>query len=301
MGLATFYGNIHVSRRSVNDHSCIPSLFALYDSLNDDDDEIRDISATTASRLLEKSLVPLAASVELARWIDRNHHASLPYAWNVVCRIAGHSIYTCFETTEPALLSAETHLRRALQGDDSLFVEEEQNLFIDEVRETKLWCEIFAGTGSDEQSSDEIKETWLKPHKKLATWALDGLKYMNQLLENEDGPLGWTSKPSVFAVCMRVVLAAGAGICFSREPFPTEGGGTGKSSKLISLIIFFSLKRSTMRLTCRLLTIAVIRDIAAALNHFVDLGSENKVHERILSEVNKILVFINGDQGDFAA
>lgn len=244
MALATFYGNGNLCGPSFNDKYCLLPLFALYDSLNDDDDEIRDLSAATASKLLKKSLVPLAASVELAKWMHSCHYNSAPYAWNVVQRMTGHTTFEVSAEAEPSIASAEIHLGKVMEDDDSLFVEEEQNLFIDEVRETRLWCDIFVGSSSNRREDSGIEQTWIKPNAALAAWVLHGLKTMNKLLEKEDGSLGWISKPAVFAICMRVVLSAYA-IIYRRNRLCFENGERELSKDTGAFFKLFSFSPSS--------------------------------------------------------
>ncbi|CCC10606.1 unnamed protein product [Sordaria macrospora k-hell] len=95
-------------------------------------------------------------------------------------------------------------LLTALQFDDSLFATEEQNLFIDEVRETRRWQRelIARASGSDNMTSGPA-------FAKLSKWTEEGLKYLVRMVrENNDGPLGWTSDQHVFAACARVLLCA---------------------------------------------------------------------------------------------
>lgn len=92
--------------------------------------------------------------------------------------------------------SAEVELAWALEFDDSLFVVEENNLFIDEVRETKRWVEVFESLEWDEK--DEYLD-------KLASWVQGGIAQVARLAELEDGPLGWASNPTAFAICTRII------------------------------------------------------------------------------------------------
>lgn len=100
-------------------------------------------------------------------------------------------------TWEPA----EVELTRALEFDDSLFVVEEPNLFIDEVRETKRWVEVFEALEWNDTDEEVIK---------LLAWVRDGVSHMGKLVETEDGPLGWASNPTVFAVGIRLIRCSAA-------------------------------------------------------------------------------------------
>ena len=91
---------------------------------------------------------------------------------------------------------AEDELAKALEFDDSLFVVEEQNLFIDEVRETKRWVGVF------ESLQWNVGDETLA---RLDRWIRGGIIQLGKLMEREDGPLGWASNPQVFAICTRLV------------------------------------------------------------------------------------------------
>jgi hypothetical protein len=254
--MASFYGNQHFGAAVVGDECALQSLFALYDSLNDDDDEIRDISARTASSLLNKSLLPLIAGKELAEYINAHYGQTPLYASTVVCRMAGSNLFHAFKSGPGylSLQSAASQFSRALQEDDSLFVEEEQNLFVDEIRETKLWSNIFVGTKMNDWSSSEIHAVWGRAHSVLANWVLKGLDTLIGLLSKDDGPLGWTSKPGAFAVCMRIIVSANS-----------------------------ILERYEGLLECS--NDDIIGDIITALGEFGRLGREKSCHESLLFEV----------------
>lgn len=235
----------------------------MYDTLNDDDDEIRSLSAETVSALLRKPLVPLAARAELAEYISRMHVRARSFAWNVVCRMTGSKLETV-DNTRFRLQPVGAQLSRAMEDDDSLFVEEEQNLFIDEVREAKLWSRIFEETALDtwnwERADFDIENTWAQPHAAVAAWVMEGLLALNALVIKEDGPLGWTSKPIVFALATRLLLSANAIIQRHEGLMTSATGRPVLGNRVIGGIIF-------------------------ALEQFVTLSKDRKVHESLLVEV----------------
>lgn len=179
----------------------LPALSALYDALIDDDDEVRDLVSAAAVPVVGQQMVPPSAADRLAAWMAETFFGEEQFQDHLVSRLTtGNSPISGKEE----LTSAAEQLLTALQFDDSLFATEEQNLFIDEVRETRRWQQelIARASGSDNIAS--------KPaFAKLSKWTEEGLKYLVRLVrENTDGPLGWTSDQHVFAACARVLLCA---------------------------------------------------------------------------------------------
>lgn len=187
------------------------SIFsALYDSLIDDDDEVREVAASAAAAVAGRHMVAPEAADNLVALMGQKfgdgHEGQEEFARYVVYRLVGQqrlllSHFAKGETPLP-LTSAEELLQKAMDFDDSLFAAEEQNLFIDEVRETLRWREhAFSVLVGGQKSSESLVE-----------WTRDGLEYILRLVssgEKGEGPLGWTSDQHVFAICARVVLCAG--------------------------------------------------------------------------------------------
>lgn len=197
-------------------HYFLPALFALYDTLNDDDDDIRDLGAETVSFILKESLVPLAAQKRFLEWLSQNFSdisSSSILARTVVYRMIGSSNGLNLDASVSA--SAEQQLQKSLQQDNALFVEEEQNLFIDEAREASQFRALFS-TLSAAQLTTSLTTPANKPISVLSTWTVAGLKALNNVSE-PDRPLGWTSKPAAFTACTRILSCAGALLSFRKE------------------------------------------------------------------------------------
>lgn len=184
----------------------LPALSsALYDGLIDDDDEVRDAAAGAASRAIGAYAVAPTAADGLVLWLAGRFGETDEFRWRVICRMVGQQQQQAYSPGEVRLTPAESQLREALQFDDSLFVTEEQNLFVDEVRDTTRWRRAFErmrwNTAGEEPSFRCLRE-----------WVMGGLRCLIGLAqreeEGEDGPLGWTSDQHVFAVCARVLLCA---------------------------------------------------------------------------------------------
>ena len=184
------------------DTAYLPAFSALYESLIDDDDEVRETAAAAASNLLGTPLIAPTAADQLVPWLRERFGESEDFKARVVCRVVGQPYPGT--TTQLALVPAAEQLRRAMAVDDSLFAAEEQNLFVDEVRETARWARGALGDllgGEDSSSSGALAA--------LKTWVADALTCLVALARaRADGPLGWAADQHVFAVCARAVLCA---------------------------------------------------------------------------------------------
>ncbi|KAJ8129317.1 hypothetical protein O1611_g4314 [Lasiodiplodia mahajangana] len=194
--------------------SHLPWLLALYDALTDDDVEVREAAAGAAKSILGLELVPAEAGSRLLCWLAGHFGHESDFLTHVGGRMVGHNFgSTCFVATHPAgedvpevngldWVPAESQLAEAMRFDDSLFVVEEHNQYIDEVREAKRWADVFLSSVSSTEKRVHNSVT-----RALAEWTLAGLRTLARIAETEsaadgDGPLGWTSKPEVFAISL---------------------------------------------------------------------------------------------------
>ncbi|KAK2050667.1 hypothetical protein LZ31DRAFT_512065 [Colletotrichum somersetense] len=190
----------------------LPALVALYDALNDDDDEVRDLASVSAGHVLARPLAALNAAPLLLARIARDYRDAPAFHALLASRLAGCGGGR--DAWEPA----EMQLATALRFDDSLFVVEEQNLFIDEVRESTRWAaaleDVFSPSSSSSSSSSPSVAATATA---LTQWTSSGLDALLGLVSPDrgdddaiDGPLGWASDPQVYAVCARVLVCAAA-------------------------------------------------------------------------------------------
>jgi hypothetical protein len=238
------------------------SLLTLYDTLNDDDDEIRDFGAKIVCRILRLNLVPLAAGPKFLAWLSNILHDNEDYGFHIVQRLTGPFKKVDDFIVGP-LTPVQTMLSEALVDDDSLFIEEEQNLYIDEVRDAIAYSDLIAtkeGPG------------WNRAIRCLEIWATESVSTLVKLVEAEDGPLGMTSKPRVFAICMNVILASKALLFRIRskvssgagnEPNPVQGSENLKENRDGS-------------------EVGVIQDLEAAVNSLLVIGTRNNLHPLLL-------------------
>lgn len=156
------------------------------------------MASTAAGHILGQALVPNEATTRLLQWLGEKFGNNATFRAVVVGRIVGQNSFSALSKPWEA---AKEQISRAQQFDSSLFMVEEQNLFVDEVRETYRWISVFNMISWDGQDSSLTM---------LDSWVRSGLGEMRQLIQKEDGPLGWASRPDVFAICARVVHAAAA-------------------------------------------------------------------------------------------
>lgn len=241
--LEAFYSHLQESE-IITCTAFVPSLLALYDALVDDEDEVRDVSARIVSRILGRCLIPLAAQTKFFSWLEKNFNMDRSLCDTTSARLTGSRV-------EPV----SSQLSLAMEEDDTLFVEEEQNLFSDEVREARIWVEILVHVEGS---------AWEGVIACLSSWVVDGLAVIRStaISETVDGPRGWTSNPQVFAICMRTILTGNALIAHysaAQEGVETSGGNSGK----------------------------VLKSIVDGMDALLETGVTNKLHESFMEEVRR--------------
>lgn len=252
--LAAFYNGFKDEDIDIN--AFVSSLLAVYDALVDDDDEVRDIAAQIVSKILGGCFIPLAAQKAFFSWLVNIFGSDKFLCKTTMQRLTGWD--------EGDLESVNSQLARAMQETDTLFVEEEQNLFSDKVRETRIWAEILLS------ARDPI---WKPCLKLLSSYVIKGLQSMHSIIiEKEDGPGGWTSNPEVFAICMRVILTGNALIAnYTRVAISPVIDGDEETRK----------KDEESRRETEITRMAIIN---AAYRLFSD-GSRQHLHESLREEI----------------
>ncbi|KAI5307098.1 hypothetical protein KEM56_004572 [Ascosphaera pollenicola] len=190
----------------------------LYDILNDDDEEVRDLAAEIASWILsdatytekgERSLIPLAASEELIDFL---------------CQTFGDSEHLCLQACNRMIgvadakvgLAPVSELLRLFKEESTvLFEEEKQNLFIDQVRESERWAGVLSRIHPAAVDGLLLHEVY--------DWVLNGLDALiDSTRECElDGVLGWSSKEEIFTLGMKVLRSTGALLRIGNLPGPS--------------------------------------------------------------------------------
>jgi hypothetical protein len=165
----------------------------LHTLLNDDDDEIRTLAARTTSTLLHSQsdpntnhTVPLLSSHHLAAFLAHKFRTSPSLVREISCRLIDPSI------------SFAQELDSARTENTALFAQEKQNLYLDPALNYVLYSRIL-------MHSNVPASTYRQIH----TYTLAALTLLTQTAQQEkDGALGWSSKPDVFALVVRVICAA---------------------------------------------------------------------------------------------
>lgn len=151
--------------------------------------------------ILGQALVPIEAGGRLLQWLGQTFRNSALFRTMVVARLTGDSHFESAGITE--------QLDQAMKFDDSLFAVEEQNLFIDEVREAQRWVVVFESL--EWSTEDEVLINFTE-------WMHEGLRQMHSLASVEDGPLGYASQPQVFAILSRIIQGSAALIRSHPDP-----------------------------------------------------------------------------------
>ena len=183
----------------------------------DDDEDVRDLGAKIASQVLSRrasmggshfSLSPPATRPKLMQLMLDLYEQSGSLWREAVLRLTGISTFqevlqnNAAATRSRFIRPFSVMLELARTPDTALFVEERQNLYIDEVEEARFWADALSEMNSAESLIDVLSVT-------LAIWTTEGLAFLaSAVADEQDGPFGWTSKPEVFALGMRLILGA---------------------------------------------------------------------------------------------
>ncbi|KAJ5669950.1 Armadillo-like helical [Penicillium maclennaniae] len=196
------------------DSSLLDIYLIMYDMLNDDDEELRDIAASTASWVLSYSSVspnaavalgPLNASALLANFILDQYSDSVQLTRRVICYLTGQEPRISGSDDQTHLIAVSELLTEYCQDRTALFVEEKQNLFIDEVRELDVWSPALK-----QLKRNAYPETLVR---QISSWVSEGLGHLSAHIAQEsgqDGLLGWVSRPESFTLGVRLISISSA-------------------------------------------------------------------------------------------
>ena len=216
-------------------HDLLRFYLAVYDRLIDDDEDVRSLGASMASETISKtpynedrsvtkrSLSAPAARLELLLLLQSRYGGSAYLCCEALRRLicsatvgphevdariacintlgSDRSLGECDESNMVRFRALQDELREVMELNTALFAEEKQNLYIDEVEEARAWSQMLIDM-----------QLWrITPNlaSRFHVWTIDCLHALIGTATKElDGPLGWTSKPEVFTLGMRVLLAS---------------------------------------------------------------------------------------------
>lgn len=196
---------------------------ALYDTMLDDDEDVRHQGAATVSCLLSAiepdcprdfgsclSLSPPPAKLRLLSFIGEGYRTSTVMYVRAAERLVGSQLLSCLHSEGDGSTdsSREATLRpvaeiclEAQMPQLAVFVEEKQNLYIDTVKEAELWAGVLIGLDSDACVVEVVDA--------LQAWTIDGLShFIDTLKQSGDSTFGPMSLPGVFTLFIRVILSA---------------------------------------------------------------------------------------------
>lgn len=184
----------------------------LFDMLSDDDEDLRDVAAGTASWVLSYSSVapskavalsPLNASQLLADFMVDNYSDSQLLSTRTISYITGQEPKISGSVEPTKLATVEAQIAELRKESTILFEEERQNLFIEEIREVDIWSDRLLSLQESAFSERIVQET--------SKWVSDGLSYVAEIVSDEsgtDGLVGWASKPETFTLGVRLISLA---------------------------------------------------------------------------------------------
>ena len=206
-------------RRS--EHALLGPYMVLYNILVDDDEDIREQGSRTVSSLLSGhtdtslSLSPAAAKSRLLDFMEQEYRGSTMFSIEAVQKLTGL----------PSICSATSHkfgsdkddnfqsiplqirpvaelLLEARTTQIAVFVEEKQNLYVDQVLEADGWANILVKMDAAAWKPTVVSE--------LQSWTTNGLDYLLQFCERMSDleAVTLTSLSEVYTLFMRVILSA---------------------------------------------------------------------------------------------
>ncbi|KAL2064257.1 hypothetical protein VTL71DRAFT_4751 [Oculimacula yallundae] len=195
-----------------NSDALLPSLFGLHSILNDDDSDIRNLASNAISVILKRQINPQAATAAFAEYLLSEYLHSPTFVKFVVCKMTATSTQNIgFISTDPLPLKpAQTQYSEASVNDNQLFAQEKQNLWLDEIENTKIWASTF-GKLPQTQFETQPGQNPLHPLvADLVHWVDASAIVLKKASSSEDNALGWTTKPDVFSVLMRSIIVINA-------------------------------------------------------------------------------------------
>jgi hypothetical protein len=176
----------------------------LYDMLQDDDDEIRDLAALATSTFISTTTkkkadrtIPILASQHLLTQLLSLFPKSAP--------LATHALRHLVDTPSPQPLFGKPFremLEEVTKPQTALFAQEKQNLFKDDVLDALCMSRILSSASLSASLPASVLDA-------AAGWTKDALRVLTAKYEQDvDGALGWASRGEVFTWLIRIICLA---------------------------------------------------------------------------------------------
>ena len=249
----TIIDRLDRERNPGTDELTLRLLLLIYDQLNDDDEEIRQVAETTASNILQGtqqiSILDIPACAIAARrsllqlMVDR-HGSGSELLSLALTRIVGKSYDEVLDFHSSLDLvfreSVEDRLARIRASMNDLFVEEKQNLYLDELNEVQEWSKLIR-----QCENPQLEPRW---RKAAVRWCEDGLETLLSLLgsgpekkeldsnlterNSSYHPLGPTYSSEVLVLFLRLVALSNSLVAMAGQRSGSGVTGVEKASVL---------------------------------------------------------------------
>ena len=242
----------------------------LYDTLLDDDEEIRAQGSRTVSSLLSAhtdtslSLSAAAAKSRLLDFLKHGYRGSKALFIEATRKLTGLSSIFSAVSHEYASDNDDEFQKISLQlrpvaelsleartTQIAVFVEEKQNLYVDEILEADGWANLLVHVDPEAREPTVVST--------LQSWTADGLEYLLDFCEKvyDLEALNSISIPDMYTLFMRVILSA---------------------KVLMNQATQMSSKRNATKHECRIL-----------LEKLLELGTQKRLHGLLLDRIQYIL------------
>lgn len=199
----------------------LPLLFGLHTILNDDDSEIRNLASQAISHVLRTSIVPQAATSAFVARLSEQYWDSQPFFSYIVKKMTGTStdaldrqLYVKF-----TLKDVQSQYKEASVGDNKLFAQEKQNLWLDELEDAKVWAVAFSKIKASQFGLHSSTKPLHPILAELISWVKAAALVLSKASSNPDNSLGWATKPDVFVVMMRTIIAINTVVDYLEDHF----------------------------------------------------------------------------------
>ncbi|KAK0823527.1 hypothetical protein LTR73_008430 [Friedmanniomyces endolithicus] len=172
-----------------------------YDLLNDDDEDIRLLAATSESHIRATDngmayageVEPAVASQRMLGFMVRR--------WPTDPDFVREALHRAFHGLDYDNPNVKLWLHEDAETNTSLFAEEKQNLYIDEAREVKAWSQVLMSL-----PPTAVPKRAVRHLSQNVTEGLDALIF--HATEPNGGSLGWSSQSEHFTLGLRIIYGA---------------------------------------------------------------------------------------------